>query len=95
MNETELNSLLKRTAWDAPGGLLPSRDGELKKRLQCDDGRAQRWRFFVRLLLTASLITGVVTAILVCWSLASQDQTHAIPPTMTLFREAKAQGRHA
>jgi hypothetical protein len=91
MNETDLNSLLKRTAWDAPRGLLPSSDGELKKRLQYDDGRARRWRFFVRLLLTASLLTGIVTAILVCWWLATQDKTHTTPPTMELFREVQSQ----
>jgi hypothetical protein len=32
-------------------------------------------------------ISGVFTAGMVCWSMASRDTTYTTPPTMKLFRE--------
>ncbi len=87
MNEVDLNSLLKRAALTTQKAPLLTRESALTEKLRNDDGRARRWRFFVRLLLIGSLVSGVATAGAVCWTLASQDKTHTTPPTMRLFRE--------
>lgn len=88
MNEVDLNRLLKRAALTTPKTLLLWSDSAFTVKLQNDNGRALRLRFFIRLLLIGSLVSGVATASMVCWSLASQDKTHTTPPTMPLFREA-------
>ena len=87
MNEVDLNSLLKRAALTTPRAMLLSSESALTEKLRNDDGRARRWRFFIRLLFIGSLVSGVATAGVVCWSLASQDKTHTAPPTMRLFKE--------
>lgn len=56
-------------------------------RVKVDDGRAKRWRSFVQWLLVLALVTGAITAGMICWSMASRDTTHSVPPTMKLFRE--------
>jgi hypothetical protein len=88
MNEVDLNGLLKRAALTTPKALLLSTESAFREKLRSDDGRARRWRFFIRMLLVGSLVSGVATAGIVCWRLASQDKTHTTPPTMRLFREA-------
>jgi hypothetical protein len=88
MNEVDLNCLLKRAALTSPRAMLLSSEFAFTEKLQNDDGRARRWRLFVWLLFIGSLVSGVATASMVCWSLASQDKTHTTPPTMPLFREA-------
>jgi hypothetical protein len=87
MNEVDLNNLLKRAALTTPKALLLASEPALTEKLRSDDGRARRWLFFVRLLLIGSLVSGVATAGVVCWRLASQDKTHTTPPTMCLFKE--------
>lgn len=87
MNEVDLNGLLKRAALTLQKSPLLTNESALTDKLRYDDGRTRRRRFFVRLLVIGSLVSGVATAGVVCWMLASQDTTHATPPTMRLFRE--------
>jgi hypothetical protein len=88
MNEVDLNGLLKRAAMTRPKALLPSTESVFREKLRCDDGRARRLHFLVRLILIGSLVSGAATAGAVCWKLASRDKTHTTPPMMRLFREA-------
>jgi hypothetical protein len=60
-------------------------------RVRVDDGRARRWRSFVQWLLILAAISGIVTASMIGWVLASRDTTHATPPTMELFRSGGPQ----
>lgn len=60
---------------------------EVMARVRVDEGRAKRWRSFVRWLLILAAISGVVTAGMIGWSMALKDTTHTTPPTMNLFRE--------
>ena len=86
MNENELNHMLKRAAaTGATTGI--SLGSEVMARVRVDEGRAKRWRSFVRWLLILAAISGVVTAGMVGWSMAVKDTTHTTPPTMNLFRE--------
>lgn len=87
MNDTELNSMLKRAASAMPVSMPGSLEGSIMARVKTDDGRAKRWRSFVQWLLLLAAISGIVTASMVCWSMASRDTTHTVPPTMKLFRE--------
>jgi hypothetical protein len=87
MNDTELNSMLKRAASAMPVSMPSSLEGSIMARVKTDDGRAKRWRSFVQWLLLLAAISGVITAGMVCWSMASRDTTHTVPPTMKLFRE--------
>lgn len=87
MNEHDLNQMLKRTASSVPGALPASLGGSIMERVKSDDGRAKRWRSFVHWLLILATISGVITAGMVCWSMAMRDTTHTTPPTMKLFRE--------
>jgi hypothetical protein len=87
MNEHDLNQMLKRAASSVPGALPASLGGSIMERVKSDDGRAKRWRSFVQWLLILAAISGVITASMVCWSLASRDTTHTTPPAMKLFRE--------
>ena len=57
------------------------------ERVKSDDGRAKRWRSFVQWLMILAAISGVITAGMVCWSVASRDTTHTTPPAMRLFGE--------
>ncbi len=87
MNDTDLNAMLKRAASAMPGGVPASLESTIMARVKVDDGRAKRWRSFVQWLLLLAAISGIVTAGMVCWSMASRDTTHTVPPTMKLFRE--------
>ncbi len=87
MNDTDLNSMLKRAASAMPVSMPSSLEGSIMARVKTDDGRAKRWRSFVQWLLLLAAISGVITAGMVCWSMASRDTTHTVPPTMKLFRE--------
>jgi hypothetical protein len=87
MNDTELNSMLKHAASAMPVSMPSSLEGSIMARVKTDDGRAKRWRSFVQWLLLLAAISGVITAGMVCWSMASRDTTHTVPPTMKLFRE--------
>ena len=59
-------------------------------RVRVDDGRARRWRSYIKWALILVLTSGVGTGLLVGWSLAARDQTHTVPPPMKLFREGVA-----
>jgi len=87
MNDADLNSMLKRAASAMPVSMPSSLEGSIMARVKTDDGRAKRWRSFVQWLLLLAAISGVVTAGMICWSMASRDTTHTVPPTMNLFRE--------
>lgn len=87
MNDDDLNQMLKRAASALPGAMPVSLEGSIMARVKSDDGRAKRWRAFVQWLMILAAISGVITAGMVCWSMASRDTTHTTPPTMKLFRE--------
>jgi hypothetical protein len=87
MNDADLKSMLKRAASAMPGVVPASLESTIMARVKVDDGRAKRWRSFVQWLLLLATISGVITASMVCWSMASRDTTHTMPPTMNLFRE--------
>lgn len=87
MNDDDLNRMMKRAASALPAGMQTSLEGEIMARVRTDDGRAKRWRSFVQWLMILAAISGVITAGMVCWSMASRDTTHTTPPTMKLFRE--------
>ncbi len=87
MNDAELNSMLKRASSATPEMVPASLESTIMARVKTDDGRAKRWRSFVQWLLLLATISGVVTAGMICWSMASRDTTHTLPPTMNLFRE--------
>ncbi|MDP1590172.1 MAG: hypothetical protein Q8M07_20630 [Prosthecobacter sp.] len=78
--------MLKRAA-NAGAMTGISLESAVMARVRADDGRAKRWRSFVRWLLILAAISGVVTAGMVGWSMALKDTTHTTPPTMNLFRE--------
>ena len=87
MNDADLNSMLKRAASAVPASMPSSLEGSIMARVKTDDGRAKRWRSFVQWLLILAALSGVITAAMVCWTMASRDTTHTVPPTMNLFRE--------
>ena len=87
MNDSDLNSMLQRVASAVPGMVPSSLESTIMARVKVDDGRARRWRSFVQWLLLLAAISGMITAGMVCWSMASRDTTHTVPPTMNLFRE--------
>lgn len=87
MNESKLCTLLQRAAVNSPAAEDASQREAIMACVRVDEGRAQRWRSFVRWLLALVLLSGLVAAGVVAWSLASQDQTHARPPRLELFQE--------
>ncbi|MES2594024.1 MAG: hypothetical protein V4662_01740 [Verrucomicrobiota bacterium] len=87
MNDSDLNGMLRRAASAAPAAMPSSLEKSIMARVKVDDGRTKRWRSFVQWLLVLALVTGAITAGMICWTLASRDTTHAVPPTMKLFRE--------
>ncbi len=91
MNEADLNNLLKRAASATAVAAPASLEGTIMARVRTDDGRQRRWRSFVQWLLILAALSGIVTAGMVCWSMASRDITHTQPPTMPLFREGLPQ----
>ena len=91
MDDNDLNQILKRAAAIAPVEAQSSLGGEIMARVRVDDGRARRWRSFVRWLLVLGIVSGVVTAVMIGWLLASRDRTHTTPPAMNLFHEGLPQ----
>ncbi len=87
MNDSDLNGMLRRAASAAPAAMPSSLEKSIMARVKVDDGRAKRWRSFVQWLLVIALVTGTITAAMICWTMASRDTTHSVPPTMKLFRE--------
>ena len=90
MNDADLNRLLKRAGAEVPVRVPPSLEGTIMDRVRVDDGRARRWRSYIKWALILVLTSGVGTGLLVGWSLAARDQTHTVPPPMKLFREGVA-----
>ncbi|MBK8094762.1 MAG: hypothetical protein IPK32_23035 [Verrucomicrobiaceae bacterium] len=92
MNDHDLNRMLKRAATAGAGmAHVPGElQGGIMERVRRDEGRAQRWRSWVRGLIIAAVVAGVVTACAVGYLLAAQDTTHTTPPVMKLFREGLA-----
>ena len=90
MNESELNRMLKHAATATPAA-VPHLEEGIMARVRSDDGRARRWRSFVHWLLILAAISGIVTAGMVGWAMASRDTTHTTPPTMELFRTGEPQ----
>jgi hypothetical protein len=87
MNDSDLNSMFKRAASAMPVAMPSSLESSIMARVKTDDVREKRWRSFVQWLLLLAAISGVITASMVCWSMASRDTSHSAPPTMKLFRE--------
>jgi len=86
MNDTDLNRMLKHAATAPPATVPHALEEMIMARVRIDDGRARRWRSFVQWLLLLAAISGIVTASMIGWVLASRDTTHATPPAMELFR---------
>lgn len=91
MNESELNRMLKHAATATPAAVPHLLEEGIMARVRSDDGRARRWRSFVHWLLILAAISGIVTAGMVGWAMASRDTTHTTPPTMELFRTGEPQ----
>lgn len=83
--------MLKHAATATPAAVPGALEEGIMARVRVDDGRAKRWRTFVQWLLILAAISGIVTAGVVGWVLASRDTTHATPPTMELFRTGAPQ----
>lgn len=83
--------MLKHAATAPPAALPSALEATIMARVRVDDGRARRWRSFVQWLLILAAISGIVTAVLVGWTMASRDTTHTTPPTMELFRTGAPQ----
>lgn len=87
MNDDELNRVLRHAASaTATGGPSLLHDA-IMARVRVDDGRARRWRAFVRWLLLSAALSGLAAAVGIGWSLAVRDTTHSKPPAMRLFQE--------
>jgi hypothetical protein len=91
MDDADLNRMLKRAATAAPVAMPGALEETIMARVRVDAGRARRWRSFVQWLLILAAISGMVTAGMVGWAMASRDTTHTTPPTMELFRTGGAQ----
>lgn len=87
MNDDDLNRMLRRAASASPAGVPTALEERIMARVRTDDGRAKRWRSFVQWLLILAAASGILTAGMVGWSMASRDTTHTTPPAMELFRE--------
>ncbi len=83
MNETDLNSLLRRAAAVETQG-AEALQGAVMARVRVDEGRQRRWRSFVVWLLALAIVSGVITAVTVGWTRALRDETHARPPRLEL-----------
>lgn len=90
MNDSDLNRMLKDAA-ATPAAVPLALEQAVMARVRVDDGRARRWRSFVQWLLLLAAVSGIVTAGMVGWALASRDTTHTTPPTMELFRTGRPQ----
>jgi hypothetical protein len=87
MNHDDLDRMLQHAASSAPLAMPSPLKSAIMARVRVDDGRERRWRSFVRWLLIAAAVSGLVTASVVGWSLASRDMTHSRPPVMPLFQD--------
>ena len=83
--------MLRHAAASPPAAVPPALEETIMARVRVDDGRARRWRSFLQWLLVLAAISGIATAALIGWALASRDTTHARPPTMELFRSGGPQ----
>lgn len=83
--------MLKHAATVPPAAVPSALEEAIMARVRVDDGRARRWRSFVQWLLILAALTGIGTASMIGWALASCDTTHTTPPTMELFRTGKPQ----
>lgn len=83
--------MLKHAATAPPAAVPSALEEAIMARVRVDDGRARRWRSFVHWLLILAALTGIGTASMIGWALASRDTTHTTPPTMELFRTGKPQ----
>lgn len=86
MNDSDLDRMLKHAVAASRSAVPRTLDEVIMARVKVDDGRARRWRSFVQWLLLLAAISGVATAGMVGWALASRDTTHTQPPAMELFR---------
>ena len=77
--------MLKHAAIAPPAAVPSALEETIMARVRVDDGRVRRWRSFVQWLLILTAISGIVTASVIGWILASRDTTHTRPPTMELF----------
>ena len=91
MNDSELDRMLKNAAAATPVAVSRGLEQMIMERVRVDDGRARRMRSFIQWLLLLAAVTGMVTAGVVGWAKAARDTTHAIPPTMELFRAGGVQ----
>jgi len=87
MNHADLSRVLRHAASATPPMAAAPLESAIMARVRVDDGRARRWRSFVRWLLIATTASGLGAACLVGWSQASRDKTHSRPPVMSLFQE--------
>lgn len=100
MTDDALTQMLRRAATvenPPPASGIGTGIGlDVMSRVRVDEGRARRWRVFVRLMLGAALLAGVLTAVGIGWALAIQDDTHARnptpPPRMGLFGDRNLEG---
>lgn len=83
--------MLKHAATTPPAAVPGAMEASIMARVRVDDGRARRWRSFVQWLLILAAVSGIMTAIMIGWTLASRDTTHTTPPTMELFRTGRPQ----
>ena len=83
--------MLKHAATATPAALPGALEGTIMARVRMDEGRARRSRSFVQWLLILAALSGIVTASMIGWALASRDTTHSTPPTMELFRSGGPQ----
>lgn len=77
--------MLKHAASATSEAVPASLESTIMARVRTDEGRAKRWRSFVGWLLILAAVSGVMTAGVIGWSLASHDTTHTTPPAMNLF----------
>lgn len=90
MNEKDLNRVLQQAATTPTAGdVATSLKGEIMARVRVDDGRARRWRSWVRGLLIVAAVVGVGAAAVIGWTRAARDTTHERPPVMSLFQEGR------
>ncbi|WP_395745913.1 hypothetical protein [Prosthecobacter sp.] len=91
MDHSDLTRMLKHAATAPPAAVPRALEEGVMARIRVDDGRARRWRSFIQWLLILAALSGVVTAGMIGWAMASRDTTHTTPPAMELFRTGRPQ----
>lgn len=86
MNESDLQGMLQRATASPADSLPGSLREEIMRRVRTDDGRARRWRSFTLWLLAVGMATGLGTALIIGWSMASRDTAHSQPPRLELIQ---------